>query len=124
VTARRRPLEWQALGATQLARERGRVRPSRLPEAMRRAAVSATRAPRMPIGLGDPVQAKRERADAQERSCCLATYFAPLRAHRVTWFARLELQRGSQSENGGILERLAWKSSDGAVAPPPGWMMY
>jgi hypothetical protein len=31
----------------------------------------------------DDVQAKRERAGAQERSCCLATYFARLRAHRV-----------------------------------------
>ena len=29
----------------------------------------------------------------------------------VRRFARLELQRGSQSENGGILEGLAWKSS-------------
>ena len=38
--------------------------------------------------------------------------------------ARLELQRGSQSEYGGILERLARKAPDGVVAPPAGWMMY
>jgi len=37
---------------------------------------------------------------------------------------RLELQRGSQSENSGILERLAGKTPDGEVAPPPGWTMY